>query len=77
MRKKKGQIKVIKIDEDNNEIKLEDVVFDVLDSNNNIVDTITTNSNGEAITKNFLLIRIIKLLKNKHKKNMYYLLKPQ
>lgn len=49
--KKKAQIKVIKVDKDNNEIKLEGVTFNVLDENNNIVQTLTTDSNGEAITK--------------------------
>ena len=48
---KKGQIKVIKVDEDNHEIKLEGVTFDVLDENKNVVDTLITNANGEAITK--------------------------
>ena len=66
--KKKGQIKVIKIDEDNNEIKLEGVVFDVLDSNNNIVDTITTNSNGEAITKKLPIDQNYKIIEKQTQK---------
>ncbi len=49
--KKKGQIKVIKVDEDFNEIKLENIKFDVLDSKGNVVDKITTDKNGEAVTK--------------------------
>lgn len=49
--KKKGQIKVIKVDLDNNEVKLENVTFDVLDENRNVVDTVVTDENGEAITK--------------------------
>lgn len=49
--KKKGQIEVIKIDKDNNEIFLEGVTFQVFDSNSNLVDTIVTDSNGKAITK--------------------------
>lgn len=49
--KKKGQIKVIKIDKDNNEVKLEGVEFVVLDSKNNTVDTLKTDKNGEATTK--------------------------
>ena len=49
--KKKGQIRVIKVDMDNNEVLLEGVTFDILDEQGNIVDTITTDSNGEAITK--------------------------
>lgn len=49
--KKKGQVKVIKVDLDNNEVKLKGVTFNVLDSKGNIVDILTTNENGEAITK--------------------------
>ena len=49
--KKKGQIRVIKVDKDNNEVLLEGVTFDILDENGQVVDTIETDSNGEAITK--------------------------
>ena len=49
--KKKGKIQVIKVDKDNNSIKIPDVTFEVLDENKNVVDTITTNANGEAVTK--------------------------
>ena len=48
---KKGQIKVIKVDFDNNEIKLKGVEFNILDGNNNVVDTLVTDENGEAISK--------------------------
>ena len=43
---KKAQIKVIKVDKDNNEIKLEGVIFDVLDQDGNIVQTLKTDKNG-------------------------------
>ena len=49
--KKKGKIKVIKVDKENHEIKLEGVEFNILNSKKEIVDTIKTNKNGEAITK--------------------------
>lgn len=49
--KKKGQVKVIKVDKDNNEIKLEGVAFEVYDENNNKVDTLITDKNGEAVSK--------------------------
>lgn len=49
--KKKGQIKVIKVDLDNNEVKLENVEFNVLDEKGTIVDTLKTDKNGEAISK--------------------------
>ena len=49
--KKKGQIKVIKVDLDNNEIKLENVEFKVYDEKGNVVDNLKTDKNGEAISK--------------------------
>lgn len=49
--KKKGQIEIIKIDKDNNEIFLEGVSFEIVDSSNNVVDTIITNSEGKALSK--------------------------
>lgn len=48
--KKKGQIKVIKVDKDYNETKLENVEFQVIDKNSHIIETIKTNKNGEATT---------------------------
>ena len=48
---KKGQIKVIKVDKDNKEIKLEGVTFKIYDEENNEVETLITNKNGEAVTK--------------------------
>ena len=50
-KKKTGKIKVIKVDKDNNEVKLQGVVFEILDKNNNIIETLTTNENGEATSK--------------------------
>ena len=49
--KKKGQIKVIKVDKDNNEVKIPNVKFNVMDEQGNIIENIITNNNGEAITK--------------------------
>ena len=48
---KKGQIKVIKVDQDNNEVKLKGVEFKVYDEDKNLVDTLTTDANGEATSK--------------------------
>ena len=48
---KKGQIKVIKVDKENNEVKIPNVKFNVLDKNQNVLETIVTNSEGEALTK--------------------------
>jgi len=49
--KKKGQIKVIKVDKDNNEIKLEGVEFEILNSKGGVIDKIKTNKEGIAKTK--------------------------
>ena len=48
--KLKGRIRVIKLDEDFNTIKLPNVKFEIINSENNVVETIITNSNGEATT---------------------------
>ena len=48
--KKKGQIKIVKVDADYNEVKLEGVEFQVIDKNNHIIETIKTDHNGEAVT---------------------------
>lgn len=52
---KKGQVKVIKVDKDNNEIKLEGVKFQVLDEKKNVLETIITDKNGEALTSRYPL----------------------
>ncbi len=48
---RKGQIEVIKVDSENNEVKLEGVSFEILNSDNKVVDTITTDKEGKAISK--------------------------
>ena len=58
---KKGSIRVIKVDLDNNEIKLEGVKFDVFDENNNFLETITTDENGEAVTSRYSVRDFAKL----------------
>ena len=50
---KKGQIKVVKIDTDNNEVKLAGVTFEVLDENKNVLEKIVTDENGEALTSKY------------------------
>lgn len=50
---KKGQVKIIKIDKDNNEVKLEGVEFEVLDENNKVLEKIRTDKNGEALTSRY------------------------
>ncbi len=50
---KKGQIKVVKIDKDNNEVRLEGVEFEVLNENNELLEKITTDEKGEALTSRY------------------------
>lgn len=45
---KKGNIKIIKVDDDNNEIKIEGVKFNIFDENGNLITTVITNDKGEA-----------------------------
>ncbi len=45
---KKGNIKIIKVDADNNEIKIEGVKFNIFDENGNLIITVITNDKGEA-----------------------------
>ena len=59
--KKKGKIKVIKVDKDNKSIKVPDVTFEVLDENQKIVDIIKTNKSGEAITKDLPIDSVYKV----------------
>ena len=49
--KKKGQIEVIKIDSEDNETYIPGVTFEIYNNENQVVDTITTNSSGIAISK--------------------------
>ena len=64
---KKGQIRIIKVDKYNNEVRLKDIEFKVLDEDNNLVDTLVTDENGEAITKR---LRIDKKYKIQETKNL-------
>ena len=52
---KKGQIKVIKVDKEKHEIKIPNVVFEVQDRNGNVLEKITTDENGEALTSKYPL----------------------
>ena len=68
---KKGQVKVIKVDEENNQIKLAGVEFEILNENNEVLEKIVTNKNGEAISSKYpirdfekLKIRESKTLEN-------------
>ena len=43
-----GQLKIVKTDENNNKIK--DATFEILDSDKNVIQTVTTDENGVAVT---------------------------
>ena len=58
---KKGQIRVIKVDKDNNEIKLKGVEFDVLNEDNKVLEKIITDENGEALTSKYAIRDFSKL----------------
>lgn len=45
---KTGNLKIIKVDKDNQDVKLEKVEFDLIDSNGNIVKHLITNEKGET-----------------------------
>lgn len=46
--KKKGKVHIVKVDKDNHDILLENVVFEVLDKDMNYIETLITNKKGEA-----------------------------
>ena len=52
---KKGQIKVIKVDKENNEVKIPNVIFEVQDSTGSVLEQIKTDENGEALTSKYPL----------------------
>lgn len=68
---KKGKIKVLKKDEDNNKIGIEGATFEIInEQTNEVVDTITTRENGEAISKDLSILYTYKL-KEKSTNNKY------
>ena len=50
-KKKKGKIQIIKVDKDDNEVYLEGVKFNILNSKGEVVDTVITNERGEVESK--------------------------
>ena len=52
---KKGQIKVVKVDKENHEIKIPNVVFEVQDGKGNVLEKITTDEEGVALTNKYPL----------------------
>ena len=50
--KKKGSIKIIKVDSKNNEIKLKGVKFEIYNEQNELISSLITDENGEAKFEN-------------------------
>ena len=53
--KQKGSIKIIKVDKDNNEIKLENVKFQLKDNKGKVLKEGITDINGELVFKNIVV----------------------
>lgn len=71
--KKKGQIKVIKVDADNKEYKISGVTFEILNSNKKVIEKITTDKNGEAISSKLPCIEETYYLKEINTQKTYVL----
>ena len=71
---KKGVIKVIKTDAENKEIRIPNVKFEVLDENNNVLEEIITDSNGEAITNRYAIRDYEKIKIHEIEANEWYVL---
>ena len=70
---KKGRVKVVKIDKDNNEVKLEGVTFEILNKDMKVVDEIVTDENGEAISKKLPCVNEEYFVREKETKESYVL----
>ena len=70
---KKGRVKVVKIDKDNNEVKLEGVTFEILNKDMKVVDKIVTDENGEAISKKLPCVNEEYFVREKETKESYVL----
>jgi uncharacterized surface anchored protein len=66
--KKKGSLKIVKVDKDNNEIKLDGVEFELYNENDELIQTFVTDQNGEIEVSN-LEIGNYKLKETKTKEN--------
>ena len=69
---KKGRVRITKVDEENNEIKLAGVKFEVLDQDKKVLETITTNENGEAVTERYPIRDYEKLYLREIETNEFY-----
>lgn len=70
---KKGQIRVIKLDKDNNKITIPGVEFEILDSDMKILETIITDENGEALSDRYPAFNKKYYIKEKNTHDVYVL----
>ena len=60
--KKKGQIRILKVDKNDHDFKLEDVEFEIRDEEGNILEKISTDKDGIALSKEYAVIDYPKLI---------------
>lgn len=68
-----GQIRIIKIDKDNNKITLPGVEFEVLDSKMSVIETLKTDENGEALSSKLPVIDEVYYVREKSTHDIYVL----
>ena len=68
-----GQIRIVKIDKDNKKITLPGVEFEILDSKMNIIETLKTDENGEALSSKLPAIDEVYHVREKATHDMYVL----
>ena len=71
---KKSQIKIIKVDKENHEVKLKDVELEVLDKDGNVLEKLKTDKNGECYTKRYAVRDYPELYIRETKTNEKYVL---
>lgn len=70
---RKGQLKVIKVDNENHELRIPNVEFEILDSDMNIIETLITDKNGEAISSYLPVVEKTYYLKESKSNELYEL----
>ena len=71
---KKSQVKIVKVDQENHEIKLQDVELEVLDKDGNVLEKLKTDKNGECFTKRYAVRDYPELYIREIKTNEKYVL---
>ena len=71
---RKSQVKIVKVDQENHEIKLQDVELEVLDKDGNVLEKLKTDKNGECFTKRYAVRDYPELYIREIKTNEKYVL---